>query len=607
MSDKNTKRFAKKQLETIIHSPPDENDIDTCLTNIYQDHEGRIPNMKEISIKKSSPFVRILSFVFGLVVVCALLAWAGFLYFPGQTANENGLVFDIRGSRDVAVGVTTTYTLSYANTSDAHIKNATLSVHYPEGFVFITSSVPSNNSGHTEWKINSLKSSSEGSLIITGKYYGQYNEQKTWRTFFNYTPDNFNSELQKITTLTAVINDNPYKLELTGSDGVAVGSDAFYTFSVSKTTNNKQPIQLSIVPPGNFIITSSTPALKNNKVTIDWGSTTSPDNFRLIIKGKFKNADTPNMIKGVLYLPFADTNQLFTIATAGITSQLLKSDLEFGTTINGTQNDTEAKPGETLAVTIHLKNSSPEEMKNAAVTISFDAPSVKRQSLLNWSGLEDKYDGSVVGEQLTDTVRRGQITWNSKKISDLAKIKPGSEVLINVKLPLKTTTGFDYSAIKETVIKVNSSVDYLDAKGISKSTAGNPIIITLETDLAFIGRDTLTINGQGKEEHAVSWILTNTFHPLKNITATAVAYGDTTFLSGETTDGTSGYDPRDKKIIWTIDELQPGDNQSKNTFTLVLNTKNPTQNTLLSKVTIEAEDAITGQKISLIGKEITLK
>jgi hypothetical protein len=43
------------------------------------------------------------------------------------------------------------------------------------------------------------------------------------------------------------------------------------------------------------------------------------------------------------------------------------------------------------------------------------------------------------------------------------------------------------------------------------------------------------------------------------------------------------------------------------TFTLVVNAKNPTQNTLLSKVKIEATDTVAGKKILLSGNEIKLK
>lgn len=593
---------------TFTATKAEKNDIDACLTSIYQDNDGTIPNMTEIDVKKGSSVMRVFTILLGLGVVSALLAWAGFLYLPGKnTLVENNILFDIQGDREVAVGVTTTYTLVYGNKYDQSIKNASLSIYYPDGFVFITSSRPAGNPGHTEWTIGALAADNEGRLTITGKYYGVVGEQKNWRTFFNYTPSNFNSELQKITNLTATINENPYTLEVTGSDSVSVGTDAFYTFTVNKKTANNQTVQLNVVPPENFLITSSTPALKNNKILINWSSTSTPNTVKVIVKGKYKaSTGGSNAIKGVLYLPTTG-NQLFTLASAELVPQLQKSLLEFGITVNGTGNDIDAKPGDDLTIIVRLKNTSGEEIKNASIDLAFDAPSLKKLSALAWGSVTDKHDGDIVGQQITDALRRGTISWDSKNVKELAKIKPDGQVTIEIKLPLKDAQDFDYSALKETIIKINSTIDYLDAKNVTKSAAGSPIAITLVSDLGFVGKDSVATNGQGKEEHAVSWTLTNSFHPLKNIVATAEVYGDTTFLPGDSSLGKATYDPRTKKITWTIAELSQDDSETTNSFTLVINTKNPTQNTLLSKVLVEAEDALTGKKVTVTGKEVLLK
>lgn len=610
MSEKHIKRITKKKLESFIISPPDEKDVDSCLANIYQDDEGQIPNMKSITVKKGGGFLKFLTFVFTLAIVCAGLAWAGFFYLPNRTGNSgNTIFFDIQGAREVTLGATTTYRLAYENKHDVSIKNATLSVYYPEGFVFITSSIPSLNAGHNEWQLGSIAAGKGGEISITGKYFGSQNEQKTWRTFFNYTPSNFNSELQVISTLSAVISKNPFSLEVTGPESIVVGADAEYTFTIRKNDSGKQPVQLAIVAPANFLITSSSPSIgKNNRVTIDWSSASSPDSATVTVRGKFKDsAASENKIKGTLYLTFAGSSQVFSVGTAEVTTQMAKSNLDLVTTINGSNNDFEAKPGDMLAIAVRLKNTSGSEMKNIVVELSFDAPALKKVSSLNWSAIEDKYDGAIVGEQLNDTLRRGEISWNSKKIPALAKLKQNDEITINIKLPLKRTDAFDFSSLKEALVKVNTSVDYTDTSGASKNIAASPIAITLVSDLAYEGRDTVTTNGQGKEEHSVTWILTNSFHPLKNIILTAEVYGDATYLTGNDSAGEIVFNPRDKKITWKIDEMPLNVDIANGTFTLVLNTKNPTQNTLLSKVAIEAEDALTGKKLTLTGKEIILK
>lgn len=610
MSEKYSKRITKKKIDTFVVSPPNKEDIDSCLNTIYKDEEGHIPNMKEIAIKKNSPFMRIFTFLFGLGIVCTLLAWVGFLYVPRQGGlGENNIMFDIQGAREVALGEATTYTLVFANKHDVAIRDATLSVYYPEGFMFVTSSLPAFNAGNNEWNIGDMEAHSEDRITITGKYYGLLNDEKSWRTFFNYTPDNFNSELQKITTLTAKITENPYTIEISGPETAVVGADTIFTFAVAQKSDGNEPVQLAITPPANFIISSSSPALgKNNRATINWNDALTPNRALVSIKGQFKDStESSNTFTAIAYLPFEKSNQLFSIATAEFTSALQKSNVAFSATVNKTSGDLDAKPGENLTFEVKLKNNSGADMNNASIQLTLDAPSLNRQSSLAWPSVKDTYDGDIVGVQISDTVRRGEITWNNKKIPALTKVKPDDEIVITVQLPVKDSDTFNFNTLKETIIKVSASLDYTDASGSNKNVAASPTTITLVSDLAFSNKSTVTTNSQGKEEHVVTWTLTNSFHALKNIVATAEMYGDATYLSGTTSEGKTDYDPRDKKITWAIADLKEGRKTMTSGFTLVLNTKNPTQNTLLSKVTIVAEDAVTGKKIQLTGKEITLK
>jgi hypothetical protein len=67
------------------------------------------------------------------------------------------------------------------------------------------------------------------------------------------------------------------------------------------------------------------------------------------------------------------------------------------------------------------------------------------------------------------------------------------------------------------------------------------------------------------------------------------------------------FSAKDKRITWTIPSMPESIDVGSGTFTLVVNAKNPTQNTLLSKVKIEATDVVAGKKITLSGSEIKLK
>ncbi len=601
---KERRHSIRRKTATRITPVAQEKDIENCLTTIYQDERGEMPNMKTMTIKKSGSFGRFVSIVFMVGIACALLAWAGFFFLPTPNTTADQVDLSIDGPNNVTIGVTTTYRISFSNYHQNSLKNATLNLYYPEGFVYIESSQPPQNAGHNEWKLNTIEQGAEKTISVTGKYYGVINDQKSWRAFFNYTPSNFNSELQKITTKSVTLTDSPYHVTMTGPDEITVGSDAIYTLHAISDKPTSQALYLSPLLPTNFQLASSSPSLdKNNRWKVNF--TSSTDNT-YILKGKFKDSGTAAGIKAVLHLPLTATNQILQVASAEIRPTVAKNDVTFATAINGNLNDFNTKPGDQLKISINFKNTSQTEIKNASLVLSLEGPSVKRQSALAWSEIKDAHDGVIVGEQISDAVRRGQITWNSKKIPALATIKPNETVTVDLSIPVKDTRDFDFNASKENTIKVNTSLSYVNGSQ-TQTLAASPLTLTIISDLAFSGKDSVSTNSQGKEEHAITWTLTNHLHDLKDITVTANAYGDVTYLVGAVSSGTAEYNPSTKKVTWTIPSLPESVDVATSNFTLVLSSKNPTQNTLLSKVSVQATDVNTNQVITLQGNEIGLK
>ncbi len=598
-----TKKRASSENTDEVYS---EKNIDHTIAAIYQDDNGEIPNMQRMTIQRSGSFARFFTFIFLIGIVGAVLAWTGFFFLPNSDTSRDQVSLVFEGPSTVELGATTTFKLVYGNDGTVDVTKLTLNVYYPEGFYFITSSKPTSNAGRNEWKLADLSIGKNAELLITGKFYGTPDEQKSWRAFLNYTPTNFNSELQKISAKNVIIGDSPLSLTMSGPDKASIGVDAAYSFAIEADTDWKGPLLLVPLVPTNFQISSSSPALdKNGRWNVVFTTSTPRPLFSL--RGRFKDSTVTSTIKANLYVSIPTSNQLFAVAHTEITPEIAKNSIPFATAINGTTQDFDSHPGEKLAITVNLKNTSPDVMKNATISLIFDAPSVKRASALSWGQISDKNDGVIVGEQVSDTLRRGTITWTSKQIPALAQIQPNSTITFDLALPIKDTRDFDFSTSKENTIKVVTNATYLDKTNTTISTAASPITITLISDLAFENRDSVTTNSQSKEEHAVSWVLTNSYHDLKDITVTADIYGDTTFLAGSTSGGSMVFSAKDKRITWTIPSMPESIDVANGTFTLVVNAKNPTQNTLLSKVKIEATDTVAGKKILLSGNEIKLK
>ncbi len=614
------KTTRKKAVRKTTRPKVDAKSVDRINSNleaIYRDNKGELPNMKQIKIKNRHPFLRALLFVATIGVFAAMAAWVGFFLLPaGSGFAENKVELSIEGPDSVMAGATTTYTIRYANRQTTPLETAGLTIQYPVGFAFVTSSLPLQNNSHNELRLDTLGPEAEGTLTITGQLYGNQNEPQSWRALLNYQPKALSSRFQKNAALTVTTVGSPISLAITAPAQVVADTDTPLIFSVviKSPLNNTPPgarLRLTPVLPPNFSLSSSTPNWgKNNYWDIAIPTSTTdkkPQTFKL--SGKFSDTTDPVAIKGTVSLVLGENQPAFTIAEQTIPTLVSKNGFLITLAANGKLDTLSTQPGDTLNFTLNLKNTSAAPVTDAVVSLALDTPSTdQKQSLLKWSDITDKADGDIRGEQVSPTIRHGQITWNKKKIPALALLKPGSEVAIEVALPLKNQNDLDLTQFSTYLIKALSSLDITDSSGAQKHLTSQALNITVNSDTSLKVAETATVNPDATELHDITWTLTNNFHALKNIVLTATIFGDVAVLNTTSTPaGTSVYEPQTQKITWTIPTMPSSVDVLSWPFTVQLNKKRPAQNTLVSKVTLTAEDTVTGQTITLSGDEIPLK
>ena len=167
--------------------------------------------------------------------------------------------------------------------------------------------------------------------------------------------------------------------------------------------------------------------------------------------------------------------------------------------INGGRNLT-VIPGETLNTTITLKNNGSKSLKNFEVRLIYETPSYNNLSLLNWSSIKDVADGDITGEQVNSQTRRGYIVWNKNKISGLAELKSGEDILIDISIHLKNSKNkVDLSRFTSYLASAVAEIKY-DSEGKQKTLSTNPIIMTVNSDFTFELRDEISENNQNKKE-----------------------------------------------------------------------------------------------------------
>ncbi len=580
------------------------------LKDIYEDDSGRLPNMREIKRTSSGSFIAGMFKFFFTVALLAAMAWTGFLFLPnGGQFDDSQVDLAIEGPQNFVVGATTTYSIRFKNNQGVNLNKVTLTLNYPTGFSFLQSSLEPKNIGKNAWDLGTLKPHEEKTLQITGNSFGSVGTAISWRALLNFTPENFNSEMQKVATLDIKPNQAPISVAIAGLDKVAVGSPSTYTITIKSKDNlaNKNLIVSPIFPP-SFVMASSSLPLEKNVWNIKAATSTLANQYVISFSGQFNDASADaSDLKVQVSLADQQAQTSYLLAESTLRTELIKNSVIINTAINGSLTDFDSKPGEILNFTIAVKNAGKDDISKAKVQLVVDSPSYKKQSVLAWSDIADKHDGDITGSQISDSIRRAALAWDSSKDKDLNLIKPSGQTNIEFQLPIKNSDTAPWSSVDTYQVTVNTNLTYTDKTGATQTISGNAIIITLNSDLKFKQKNEISSDSKERENHDITWILSNTFHTLKNIKVTADLFGDITFMSASSTPaGTLSFDQNSKHLVWDIPELTENSDVLALPFSVVINKKNPTQNILVSKVHIQAQDSVTGKQLELTGDEIPL-
>ncbi len=621
--DKNEDEVTLEKEETLVvpkvvappkvkanHKKENIKKIDQELEEIYKNGDGTMPNMSDFKRKKNNRLMRAIIF---LLLACGFLgavAWAGFFFFQPQSRfNENDVVLSISGEEKVSFGQEVTYRIRYRNAQNIPLSKVNLQVRYPEGFVFEKASQTPDTDKNDEWTLGALNQQDSGYIDVTGRMYGSVGDQQSFRMFLNYVPSNFNSEFQKVNNINIEIISPEIEMSVSGPEEISIGSEAEFNLEIKKPAEVLNNIILLVEPVAGFNKVGSDPKSDANQ-NYQWSLDLSKDQT-IKIKGTFNPGDGEE--EANLHFKLAGwkdekkEGEPMVIVDKELKIKLIKTNISANLAINGATDNLSVIPGETLNTTITLKNNGSSSLKNIEVRLVYETPSYNGLSLLNWSQIKDLADGDITGEQVNDQTRRGYILWNKNKIGDLAELKAGEDVLIDLSIPLKDGKSVDLSKFTSYLASAVAEIKY-ESDGAGHTAATNPITMTVNSDFAFELRDEVSENNQNKTLHKITWLLNNSFHEMSNIELSADIYGDIIWQDEliEKSAGEFTFDADKKKLTWKIKQMPVSQDVNYLKFGILLNSENPTQTSLTSKVTIKAHDNITGQDITLSNNGISL-
>lgn len=608
------KRFVGKKVE--------ERKISQELKEIYRNSDGSMPDMGDFKPKENKKTIRAFLLLLMACLFLGVVTWFGLFLFPNQNKfSQNEVEIKIDGPETSMAGELVTYRVNYDNNQNIQLAKASLQVRYPDGFILESSSVPASTSKNDEWQIGGLDGNASGYIDLVGRLYGNSDQDQSFRVFLNYTPVNFSSEFQKVESLKVKVNKSPLEIKTNIPEEVAIGSDFLIELNLLLPEDNPEGIDLTNLAlqmdAGVFSKLESEPKSDPENMYL-WSLADVTSSKKIVIKGIINTVEkidaTKLIFKIVGWKNDERQDEPYTYLIKEVDIKLVATNVSVSLAVNGSTGDLTIEPGETLNTTIILKNVGETPLKNVQVRLVFEGPSYSNKSIFDWGNIKDLADGNITGEQVNPEFRRGIITWTKNNKRELQSVSTNGEVNLDLSLPVRSNqqidlaqfTSYNGSALVE--IKYDDGSSSVNTQSEIKILTSNKINIIFSSDLSLDVRDKIITSGSGLETHSISWVLSNTFHELKNIELSADIYGDVTWQSDSLSvpAGKVDWDENTNKLVWRIDSLPTDVDVLALQFAVELKSKNPTQTDLTSKVVLKAEDLVTGHGLVKVCEGILL-
>lgn len=587
-------RLLKKKLAGIYAEAEDEGDL--------------------IELRRGRRKIRILT---ALVVVLAFLAgvsWLGFFLFDtGKKFSEEDVKLTIDSQAKARAGDIITYRIYYGNLGKIPLGQSGLSVNYPEGFKFQSANPAPLGEDNREWNLGALEQNKDGIIEITGQMLGSAGADLTLRAFLDYHPANFNSDFQKIINFTTRLEDQPVEWSLSGPETLTTGEEGEYILQIKNSADDAlNNLEVSLELPAGFKMNSITPAPAKDQSVWPIATLGSQASTTIKFKGVFTGETEAGNQNIKVRLALRDGATTYSQQTLEKIIAVTKAALQLTVAANGTGEKQSINFGDKVAISLAYENTGQVKLKNVTLRLVLDTPSVDKKSLFDWTTIEDKYDGTIKGEQPSDIIRRGIIIWTKAQIPALSEIKPGDKGAIDLVLTIKNKDAFDPAKMKDfkTTIFAEALTGQV-ADNQPASIQSNNLFLILNSDLNLSMQATFreTKNlparvGQTydtKSTYTVAWMVTNTMHEVTDLILTAtllenVDWENITSVSS----GEISFDDTTKQVIWKLNRLPTTATKATISFDVGVKAKDDDKGKealITEKTRVEAKDKVTGENI----------
>lgn len=586
-------------------------EVEESLSEIYQDGNGGMIDVKKMDIKKKRGFF---FWFFAAISISALLAGAGYgayYYYLRGGSDPTNIAFSIEGKKEARAGEEFFYSVDYKNPTDSGINNVKIKIMYPDNFIFVDSS-PAASGENGVWQIDSLPARSSGQIKIKGKIIAAAEAESVILAAITYVPANFSSEFKKEASFTTTVKDIGINFDFERDSSALVNKENEiilkfgakennylnnFRLTVEQLENmefipakNGEDNEIKLIKPGVWEINAITE--KEREIAIK---------FKLVKK----IADTQEI---KLYGEAENAGRYYKFFEKNINYEVMQSDLNLTLIINGSRNDQGVDFGQTLNYSIAYANKGAAEMKDVVIM------AVLESDFLDWDSLKDGAGGKKSNNTLS---------WSKEEIPELEILEKNEEGIIdfsvNLAQPDETAPGKDYRVKSYAQFTLGSAGSDIPAE--NQDNRGNTITNKINSDLKlseqvrYFNDDNIAV-GTGplppKVGEATSfkvyWVLTNNLHELKDLRVETtlpdyISWGGKNRASA----GAINYDSETRKVTWQIGRLPITVYKLDAEFNISLIPSEAQRNQIVVLLPGSAAQAVDAETEAAIGKSSKAK
>lgn len=561
-TDKELEDF-EEFVSSSVETPTEEDEareekIEESLSEIYQDGNGSMIDVKKMDIKKKRGFF---FWFFTAFFILAVLAGSGYAayYYLQSGSDPTNIKFSIEGKNEALAGEEFFYVVNYENSTDSGLNDIKIKIIYPDNFIFIESS-PAASGENGVWRIDSLPAKSEGQIKIKGKIIGPAGAESVILAAMAYTPANFSSEFKKEASFTTIVKDIGinFDFEFNSSALVNRENEIILKFS-AKDDNYLNNFRLTVDQLENMEFIPEKNSEKNEVKSIKPGvwqiSAVTEKEQEIAVKFKIKEkiADTQEI---KLYCEGENAGQYYKFFEKNINYEIMQSDLNLTLIINGSRNDQGVDFGQTLNYSIAYANKGAAEMKDVVIM------AVIESDYMDWDSLKDGQNGKKSNNTLS---------WSKEEIPELEVLEKNEEGIIDFSInlagPDEITPGKDYQVKSYVQFSLGKNNGNVPAE--NQDNRGNTIINKINSDLELneqaryfnddniaVGTGPLPPKAGEATSFKIYWVLTNNLHELKDLRVETtlpdyISWGGKNRASA----GAIDYDSETRKVTWQIGRL----------------------------------------------------